>query len=73
MTYRERRLARAERLREWAEKREVRAAAVFREGERYHGDVAFNTQPGHIPDGLRALGCARDGIADDAADADALR
>jgi hypothetical protein len=49
MTYRERREARAERLREWAGKREERAAAVFKAGEPYKGDTAFNTQPGHIP------------------------
>ena len=49
MTYRERREARAERLREWAGKREERAAAVFKAGEPFRGDTAFNTQPGHIP------------------------
>lgn len=49
MTYRERREARAERLREWAGKREERAAAVFKAGEPYTRDHAFNTQPGRIP------------------------
>ncbi len=49
MTYRERREARAERLRGWAGKREERAAAVFKAGEPYTNDIAFNTQPGHIP------------------------
>jgi hypothetical protein len=53
MTYRERREARAERLNEWAGTRETRAAAVFQAGERYHGDTAFNTQPGHIPERAR--------------------
>jgi hypothetical protein len=38
MTYRDRRLARAERLREWSDKR-----------------VAFNTQPGHIPERARMI------------------
>ena len=52
MTYRERRERRAERLRDWADKREHDAAAVHRSHERFRGDVAFNTQPGHIP--LRA-------------------
>lgn len=52
MTYRERREARAERLKEWAAKRETKAAAVFKSHEVYRGDHAFNTQPGHIP--LRA-------------------
>jgi DNA repair exonuclease SbcCD ATPase subunit len=49
MTYRERREARAERLQEWAGRREERAAAVFKAGEPFRGDTAFNTQPGHIP------------------------
>ena len=49
MTYRDRREARAERLNEWAGKREVRAAAVFKAGEPFTSDNAFNTQPGHIP------------------------
>lgn len=49
MTYRDRREARAERLREWAGKREDRAAAVFEAGKPFTSDYAFNTQPGHIP------------------------
>lgn len=49
MTYRERRMARADRLREWAAKREAKAAAVFKASEPFRGDIAFNTQPGHIP------------------------
>lgn len=49
MTYRERREARAERLNEWAGKREERAEAVFEAGRPYTSDIAFNTQPGHIP------------------------
>jgi phage shock protein A len=49
MTYRDRREARAERLQEWAGKREERAAAVFKAGEPFTSDYAFNTQPGHIP------------------------
>lgn len=55
MTYRERREARAERLRGWAEKRAQRAAAVLASGEKYRGDVAFNTQPGHIPARARLI------------------
>jgi hypothetical protein len=49
MTYRDRREARAERLRGWAETREERAAAVFKAGEPYTSDLAFNTQPGPMP------------------------
>jgi hypothetical protein len=51
-TYRERREAKAERLRGWAGKRQTQAEAVFKSHEVYRGDTAFNTQPGHIP--LRA-------------------
>jgi hypothetical protein len=49
MTYRERRERKAERLRAWADKRQRDAAAVFKAGEPFRGDIAFNTQPGHIP------------------------
>jgi len=55
MTYRERRERKAARLREWAEKRHQRAQAVFQQGECYRGDVAFNTQPGHIPERARVI------------------
>lgn len=54
-TTRERREARAERLREWADKREATAAALHARNEVYRGDVAFNTQPGHIPERARAI------------------
>jgi len=57
-TYRERREARAERLREWAEKREVKAEAVLQAGRVYWDDWAFVTQPGHIPQRARVM--ARD-------------
>ena len=55
MTYREKRLARAKRLREWAEKRQQKARQVFAEAEQYRGDYAFNTQPGHIPERARLI------------------
>ena len=55
MTYRERREARADRLQEWAGKREDRAAAVFKASEPYRGDIAFATQPGHIPERARLI------------------
>jgi uncharacterized protein DUF3560 len=55
MTYRERRERRAARLREWADKREQRAADTLRQGERFRGDWAFNTQPGHIPERARLI------------------
>ena len=44
---------RADKYDEWAEKREQRANATLTNiAEHYTGDIAFNTQPGHIP--LRA-------------------
>ncbi len=55
MTYRERREARVDRLREWADKREERAAAVFEHNRPYTSDYAFNTQPGHIPARARII------------------
>ena len=61
ITYRERRTARAERLREWAAKREARAGAVLQSHETYRGDIAFNTQPGRIP--LRSQVIAQDNRA----------
>lgn len=60
-TYRERRGARAEKLREWADKRQERAAATFKADRVYTSDHAFNTQPGHIP--IRAKVIAREGRA----------
>lgn len=55
-TYRERREARAERLRGWAEKREQDAtAAITQIHDTYSGDYAFNTQPGHIPERSRVI------------------
>ncbi|MES1975742.1 MAG: DUF3560 domain-containing protein [Pseudomonadota bacterium] len=48
-TYRERKEARVENLREWAGKREQRASAVFEANRPFTEDYAFNTQPGHIP------------------------
>lgn len=48
-TYRERRAARAERLRGWAEKREATATAQLTSQPELRHDWAFITQPGHIP------------------------
>lgn len=55
MTYRERREARADRLRGWAEKREAAAGATFAAHEQFRGDHAFNFQPGHIPERARVI------------------
>lgn len=50
MTYRERRAARAERLREWADKRRTVARATLAADDAlpYAHDIAFLTQPGRI-------------------------
>jgi Domain of unknown function (DUF3560) len=55
MTYRDRRLRRAERLRGWAAKRQRDAGATFKRGEHLRADHAFNTQPGHIPERARLI------------------
>jgi hypothetical protein len=54
-TFRERHAARAARLRAWAEKREADAKAALATGEHYRGDIAFATQPGHIPERARLI------------------
>lgn len=49
MTYRDRRLAKAERLRGWADKRVAEATAALESFPEIRHDWAFVTQPGHIP------------------------
>jgi hypothetical protein len=39
----------ADKYDEWANKRIAKANATFKAQERFRGDIAFNTQPGHIP------------------------
>jgi hypothetical protein len=55
MTRRERAEARLERRREWAEGWREKAAAAYAVGDPYRGDIAFNTQPGHIPARARVI------------------
>lgn len=55
MTRRERLERRAERRREWAEGRDRKSGDLLKRNERFHGDIAFNTQPGHIPERARAI------------------
>lgn len=52
MTHRERLERKLELRQEWADKRREKARALFKRAEPFRGDIAFNTQPGHIP--LRA-------------------
>jgi hypothetical protein len=44
-----------ERRREWAASRTAKANANFAVGEPFRGDIAFNTQPGHIPARARVI------------------
>lgn len=52
-TYRERRLARADRLEGWADKRRVDANRTLTSQPELRSDWAFITQPGHIPERAR--------------------
>jgi len=52
-TYRDRRNRRAARLRERAEQRDAKAAALREQNEPFRGDHAFFTQPGHISERSR--------------------
>ena len=40
---------------DWAKGREDKAAALNQYTDRYRGDIAFNTQPGHIPERARVI------------------
>ena len=53
MTYRERREAKAARLRGWAEARQEKVAASLASEDGIRSDWAFITQPGHIPERAR--------------------
>ena len=53
MTYRERREAKAERLRGWADKRTATATVALESQPELRHDWAFITQPGHIPERAR--------------------
>jgi len=46
---------RADRYEEWADKRQEKAEALYARDEHYRGDIAFNTQPGHIPERARVI------------------
>lgn len=55
MSYRQRRERRVHQLRGIADRREAEAESLRKQNEPYRGDVAFNTQPGHIPERARAI------------------
>ena len=50
MTRRERLERKIEKREEWAEGRDDKANALRAYGDKFRGDHAFNTQPGHIPE-----------------------
>lgn len=55
MTRRERLERKLEKRHDWAASRHRKAAHGFAQAEPYRGDVAFNTQPGHIPERARVI------------------
>jgi hypothetical protein len=55
MTRRQRLEAKIEKREEWAAGRRAKASAIRQYTDRYRGDVAFNTQPGHIPERARVI------------------
>lgn len=46
---------RADRYEGWADKRQEKAESLYKRDEHYRGDIAFNTQPGHIPERARVI------------------
>ena len=62
MTRRERLEHRVEKRREWAGGRRDKAAELFARGDKYRGDHAFNTQPGHIPERARVIAATERGF-----------
>jgi len=55
VTRRERLEAKLEKRQAWADGRRGKAAALRQYADRYRGDVAFNTQPGHFPERARVI------------------
>ena len=55
MTRRERLEAKIERRQEWADGRRAKAQVLNARADPYRGDIAFNTQPGHIPERARVI------------------
>jgi len=55
MGRRERLEAKLEKRQDWAAGRRSKAEHGFAQADPYRGDVAFNTQPGHIPERARVI------------------
>jgi hypothetical protein len=47
--------AKIEKRHEWAKGRTAKASALYARGDKFRGDIAFNTQPGHIPERARII------------------
>jgi len=62
MTRRERLEHKLEKREEWAAGRRTKAAERFAQADPYRGDIAFNTQPGHIPERARVIRATDKGI-----------
>lgn len=62
MTRRERLERKVEQRQEWAAGRRGKAAERFAQADPYRGDVAFNTQPGHIPERARVIRATEKGF-----------
>lgn len=55
MTRRERIESRLQKRREWAESRQEKAESLQKQNDHFRGDLAFATQPGHIPERARFI------------------
>lgn len=55
MTRRTRLESKLSRRKEWADSRRAKSSALLARNEPYRGDIAFNTQPGHIPERARVI------------------
>jgi len=62
MTRRERLERKVAQRQDWAAGRRDKAAERFAQADPYRGDVAFNTQPGHIPERARVIRATEKGF-----------
>lgn len=55
MSRRTRLESKLEKRKDWADSRRSKSSALLARNEPYHGDIAFNTQPGHISERARVI------------------
>lgn len=55
MTRRERLEQKRAKREAWANARRAKAHSLLAQDAHYHGDIAFNTQPGHVPERARVI------------------